>query len=86
MSSVRDWRPARLVLLWVGAVVLSVVLYLAIGAFFLIKGLSEPGASSARSGDGPLATIAFLAVVFAPLAAVAGLTGIWLSVRKRGGR
>jgi hypothetical protein len=56
---------------------LSVVLYVAIGAFFLIRGLSGE-----RSDSGPLAVIAFVAVVCAPLAVAGWLTWAWYSARK----
>lgn len=72
MTRVREWRPARLGMLRVGALAASVVLYFALGAVVLVRG-SLPGP-------------AFLAVALAPLIAAAWLTWLSFAVKAKRGR
>jgi hypothetical protein len=73
MTRVHEWRPARLVVLWLAALATSVVLYFALGALVLVHG--------------PLPGPTFLAVALAPLVAAAWLTWTWFAAkgkRRRG--
>ena len=66
-GAARSRRPTSLLVVWVAAAVASVVVYVALGAIFLVRGLS--GANSGR-----LAGAGFLAAVLAPLIVAARLT------------
>jgi hypothetical protein len=72
MTRVREWRPARIGMVWVGALAASVVLYFALGAVVLVRG--------------PLPGPTFLAVALAPLIVAAWLTWTWFAAKVKRGR
>jgi hypothetical protein len=72
MTRVREWRPARIGMLWIGALTTSGVLYVALGAVVLMRG--------------PLPGPTFLVVALAPLMVAAWLTWTWLAAKGRRGR
>jgi hypothetical protein len=72
MTRVREWRPAQLVMLWVGALAASVMLYFALGAVVLMRG--------------PLPGPTFIAVAVAPLIVAAWLTWTWFATKEKQGR
>ena len=65
----RQWRPARLVMLWAGALAASVVFYFVLGAFVLVRG--------------PLPGPTFLVLTLSPLIVAGLVTWTWLAAKAK---